>query len=203
MTIDYGFIEQLEGKKILRGYVPMNKKGQVIGRSGVTIATGFDLGQHYISDIENILTTCVFDINDQLISRLSKYATLKGQEAVQALKEYPLIITEQDAKYIDECVKGYKHLELMEDWDNHSFVKFLSLPDEAQTVLFSLAYNFGSKLSKSLPTTHSIFKKAAESRDYSSAYNWLMTFPGKNLELKNRRMREAAYLRPLMLKQRT
>ena len=48
MPIDHNYIrailERFEGKGIARGYVPM-KNGEVLGVSGVTIATGVDLGQ--------------------------------------------------------------------------------------------------------------------------------------------------------------
>lgn len=49
--IDWKFIAAREGAEVLIGYVPM-KNGKVFGISGVTIATGVDLGQRNESDLK-------------------------------------------------------------------------------------------------------------------------------------------------------
>lgn len=47
--VDFAFIAGLEGDQWLRGYVPM-RKGVVVGASGMTVASGFDLGQWHPSE---------------------------------------------------------------------------------------------------------------------------------------------------------
>lgn len=44
-AIDFAYIASLEGDQWLRGYVPFGKGGIVAGKSGLTVATGFDVGQ--------------------------------------------------------------------------------------------------------------------------------------------------------------
>ena len=42
--VDWGFIGRMEGGSQRKGYVP-KKDGKVMDKSGVTIATGWDVGQ--------------------------------------------------------------------------------------------------------------------------------------------------------------
>lgn len=54
--VNFTFLSHCEGGQWLRGYVPVKKTtGKVIGKSGMTIATGFDVGQWYASDLRNKL----------------------------------------------------------------------------------------------------------------------------------------------------
>ena len=54
LAVDYAFIRNHEGAAVLNGYVPQKKDGTVIGKSGVTIASGFDLGQQNSYDLNRI-----------------------------------------------------------------------------------------------------------------------------------------------------
>lgn len=191
IMIDWRFIDKLEGKTILHGYVPRNKKGEVIGKSGVTVATGFDIGQFGVRELAQLL-------NEPLLTRLMPYTGSKGMEAVEILKHFPLEITLTEALQIDKAVQGKTLQTLRNDWNNKSFTKFDLLPNELQTVLFSLCYNFGAKLSKSLPKTFAIAKRCAESKDYAAIIQWLRFFPSKNPELVSRRKAEADYLLKIM-----
>ncbi len=194
MAIDWQFINELEKEKVAKGYVPKNKKGQVIGKSGTTVCTGFDIGQHSVSDIMMMLRRIPNKNYFPLVDKLSHYTRLTGNAALYALSKRPLVLNKDELEYLDEAVKQHYHTKVQEDWDNNSFIKFSSLPDQVQTVLFSLGFNFGTRLSKVLPQTFSIFKKSAESKDYLPAVNWLDTFPSKNPELVKRRKKEALYL---------
>lgn len=49
-SIDYKFLSQLEGGSKTAGYVP----AAAVSKSGVTIATGFDLGQRDEADLKKI-----------------------------------------------------------------------------------------------------------------------------------------------------
>ena len=54
MQINFDFIKQNEGKAITKAYIPENKDGSILGQSGVTIASGFDLGQQDITSISEL-----------------------------------------------------------------------------------------------------------------------------------------------------
>lgn len=198
MVIDWVFLDDMEGMSVLKGYVPKNKKGEVIGKSGTTVATGIDIGQMGYLDLMNLFTNVPREKCADLIEKLTPYLLLKGSYAVAQLKKYPLELTYEEAELLDELVKRQHRYKLVSDWESKSFVKFDDLPDEMQTVMMSLAYNFGPKLSKALPQTFKILKQSAESKDYRSIYHWLKTFPSKNPELKLRRDREASYIAALI-----
>lgn len=63
--INYGFIQTLEGNSNI-GYVPDPEHS----KSGVTIASGFDLGARRLSDLIGLPKT--------IIDKLAPYLSLKG-----------------------------------------------------------------------------------------------------------------------------
>ena len=75
----FDFIKQNEGKAISKGYIPKNTDGSVMGQSGVTIASGFDLGQQDITSISGLPK----DLQDKLIP----YLGAKKDKALSKLKE--------------------------------------------------------------------------------------------------------------------
>lgn len=75
--IDYSFISQREGGSKLNGYVP----AAGVSKSGVTIATGFDLGARSKSDIDRMR------ISATLKQKLKLYAGKKKKDAVDFLKK--------------------------------------------------------------------------------------------------------------------
>jgi hypothetical protein len=93
--IDYDFISKLEGGHKTIGYVPDANTSQ----SGVTIATGFDLGQKNENDLN------VLNLPLSLIDKLKPYLGKKKTEAEEFLKTYPLIIEDSYAQIIDKAVK--------------------------------------------------------------------------------------------------
>jgi Bacterial toxin homologue of phage lysozyme, C-term len=52
--IDFDLISELEGGQRLEGYVPLDKQGRPSLNSGVTIATGFDIGQRSPLEIDRM-----------------------------------------------------------------------------------------------------------------------------------------------------
>ena len=64
--VDFTFIASLEGDQWLRGYIPMSQ-GKVIANSGMTVATGFDLGQWRMSDLQDL------GFSKQLLDKLRPY----------------------------------------------------------------------------------------------------------------------------------
>lgn len=130
--IDRKFIEKMEGS-VMKGYVPLPKTTQ----SGVTIASGFDLGQVHLKEFNQL------PINDSLKAKLRPYVGLKRFQAVAFLKKHPLTINAKEMQQLDEVAANKILLPLVKNYNKVSKVAFTALPPEAQTALFSFAYQYG------------------------------------------------------------
>ena len=145
--IDWRFISQLEGGQRLDGYVP-DPSGS---RSGVTIATGFDLGGRTPDSLRQLLGA-----NHSATARLIPYAGLTGNAAVQALRANPLTITQAEADHIDRASKQQALNAVRAQYDRdvlvananrppaQRLVNFDQLPGRAQTVIASVAFQYGT-----------------------------------------------------------
>jgi len=79
--IDDKFLSDLEGGSQTSGYVPAAMKS----KSGVTIATGFDLGQRNENDLKSL------KLDTALISKLKPYLGKKGKDAQDLIKKHRLL----------------------------------------------------------------------------------------------------------------
>ena len=165
-SIDYAFISSLEGGSRLTGYVPAAN----VSRSGVTIATGFDLGQRNEADLRRL------GLAPELIVRLKPYLGLKSIEAKQYLAKHPLVINCGDAGTIHRAVKTehVRQLELkyMGSHHNQNNVAFSRLPAEAQTVIASVSFQYGINLDIRAPR----FWRAVSSQNWEAAMEELRNF---------------------------
>ncbi len=78
-NVDFTFIASMEGNQWLRGYVPM-KSNKVLGRSGMTVATGFDIGQWKVSELKDM------GFSDALMKKIQVFAApnnFKGLDKAQ------------------------------------------------------------------------------------------------------------------------
>lgn len=149
--VDWGFISDREGGQALEGYVPEPE----VSKSGVTIGTGFDIGQRTADDID------AMDIPDTLKEKLKPYAELTKQDAVDYLAENPLTITSEEATALDKAVKQKALDTLIQRYDNATTgTKFAELPQQMQTVMASVEFQYGSMASK----TPSFWKMVTEQR---------------------------------------
>lgn len=175
--IDWKFISQKEGGSKLKGYVPDPKKSQ----SGVTIATGFDLGARSEKDIATL--------SPALQAKLIPYLGLKKENAIAALKARPLMITPDEAKEIDKLGKAQSLNSLQKEWNKYANKtggkKFEELTSAQQTVAASVAFQYGS-LSRT-PR----FRDAMQTGNWTGAINELKNFGDP---YKSRRKSEALYL---------
>ena len=169
IKIDYDFISQREGGRVTNGYVPDPKKS----KSGVTIATGFDLGQRTRNDLENL------GLPENLIQKLEPYLGVKKEDAVTLIKDKPLSITDEEAKIIDKKVKAQTTERISKAYDDatpEGTANFKDLPAEAQTVIASVAFQYGVNLATRTPAfwgkvTQQDWKGAvAELRDFRDKY---------------------------------
>ena len=179
--IDYDFISKLEGGRQTIGYVPDANTS----KSGVTIATGFDLGQRNEDDLKAL------NLPHSLIDKLKPYFGKKRTEAEEFLKTYPLIIEDSYAQIIDKAVKKNHTQELKIKYSvsphNKKKIAFFNLPSEAQTVIASVSFQYGVNLNIRTPN----FWKAVSSQNWMLAIHELRNFGDK---YPTRRKKEAKLL---------
>lgn len=183
--IDYKFLSDLEGGCKTTGYVPV----AALSKSGVTVATGFDLGQRNQSDLTRLGLPMV------LVIKLKPYLGKRGKDAVDLLKKSPLIISSEQGKTIDKAVKSVHVQSLKTHYASspHNAAKkaFFDLPAEAQTVITSVSFQYGANLNVSAPK----FWKAASSQDWATTVAVLRAFGDI---YPTRRNKEAALLGKLI-----
>ncbi len=189
--IDWAFIAEQEGVAITEGYVPADAEGRVLGRSGVTIGTGFDLGQHSEEDL-----TLIAPRGTPLFETLRPYLGLRRDAAQKALSASPLTISPEDAAAIDQAVKRRKAAEVADRFDTaiarmgEAGHFFHELPPQAQTVIMSVAFQYGD-----LATRTPTFWSNSLMQNWHAVHAELRNFRDR---YPSRRRREAAYLEPLL-----
>jgi hypothetical protein len=178
-NIDYKFLSDLEGGSKTSGYVPAAK----VSKSGVTIATGFDLGQRNESDLNRL------NLNTVLVKKLKPYLGLKAKAAQDYLKNNPLQITVAEAQSIDKSVKSLHIAQLKAKYNSApgNMKKFSDIPAEAQTVVASVSFQYGVELSARTPK----FWKAVTAQDWKDAVKILKSFGDA---YPTRRKKEAEFL---------
>jgi len=184
MNINWQIIADLEGGSRRVAYVPQDKKG-VIGKSGVTVGKGIDLGQRNRAEIEAL------DIPKCLKIRLQPYCGHKKEEAVAFLKSNPLHLTEQECEALNLAVTNQDTNRLVSKFNTFSKQPFDSIPWQAQTVLASLAWNFGPNLDIAIPSLFTLAIKG----DWQGLAKKLESFQGVQAQLVKRRKKEAEILK--------
>ena len=163
--INFEFIQELEGNSCT-GYVPDPEHS----KSGVTIGAGFDLGARSKEDLSQAFPT-------ELANKLSPYATLKMNHAVNALQEKPLILSLSEVAVVNQYAKKQAVERLQEEWNNDPETEenFSALPSVCQTVIASVAFQYGC-LSRRTPnfwrqvTTGDWYGALANLRDFGDRY---------------------------------
>lgn len=176
--IDFKFISALEGGSILTGYVPNPDSS----KSGVTCATGFDLGCRTLGDLVGM------DLPPGLITKLAPYLGAKKYAAVAVLKERPLRITPGESKLIDAASHKSATAAIQRAYDKASKTRFADLPEAARTVIASVAFQYGTNLAKATPK----FWAAVTKKNWALAVKILEDFGD---DYPTRRRKEAALLK--------
>ena len=140
-NIDWNFISQQEGDQQTIAYTLPD-----FPKSGVTVATGVDLGQMSTDQIADL------NISDTLKQAISPYAGLQGQNAGDYLAENPLELSKEDATALDQAVQQPMIDTVANLYDAESTgPKFDDLPPEIQTVVADVAYQYGPELAARAP----------------------------------------------------
>lgn len=174
--IDWSFIAWLEGGCRLAGYVPAPKRSQ----SGVTIATGVDLGCRSVSDLVRL------GLSADLVTRLAPYCGLKRLTAKAFLDQYPLVISRADAADLDRRVKACALEGLVVAYEAATGRSFGALPPPVRTVVASVWFQYGS-LADECP----VFWRHVVAGDFAAMLSELKNFKGR---YPSRREREACYM---------
>jgi len=184
VNIDWEFIAAREGGNQLDAYVPEPTKS----KSGVTVATGVDIGQRSADDIERL------NIPTELQKKLKPYAQHKGTDAENFLAKNPLQLTQDEANCLNKAVKESATSNLISSYNAASKkIKFEELPLEAQTVIASVAFHYGN-----LKTKAPKFWNAVIQQNWNGADNELRNF-GDNY--KSRRLVEAELLKSTLIRE--
>lgn len=170
-NIDFDFILKQEGFET-KGYVPDAENS----KSGVTIASGFDLGARKESDLTGL--------PKDIIDILKPFLGFQGAEASEIAPN--LEVTEDQAKIINEFAKSEAITKLKSKWENATGTSFDDLSTEQATVLASVAFQYGDLESRT-PN----FWKQTTSGDWVGAYKNLLKFGDR---YTSRRLDEAALL---------
>ena len=173
--IDVDFISSLEGTSLV-GYVP-KEKGVPLGKSGVTVATGFDLGQRNEQDLR------LLGLPPALISKLHPYLGKKKWDADNFLRANPLILTQKEVDAINKAVFVTKVRGIIRDVGE---TRWQRMGRSLRTVLASVQFQYGSARVK----TPNFFRKVLD-MDVKSVVSHLRNFGDK---YRTRRNREASYL---------
>lgn len=177
-NVDFDFIKEREGFN-LNGYVPVDKKTKIpLGESGVTIASGFDLGQRGLKDLSGL--------PENIQIKLKPYLGLKKELAQKKLDKFPVSITNDEALIVNEFAKADAISKLKKRWKAKTGNDFESLPRHQATPIASVAFQYGD-LAKKTPN----FWNQVTSNDWEGAKKNLANFGDK---YSDRRKLELDYL---------
>ena len=183
MTIDLDFLEAVEGNRAV-GYVP-KRDGVPLGQSGVTIGLGFDLGQHSAGELS------AMGFPGDILQAILPYAGKKRGVAVAALSHTPLVLSEAKCAVLNRIVTDHYAAKVAALFNGDKLgteAPWETVPDVAQTVIFSVAYQHGLAGIRDFEE----FWDACLKQDWRRAAAELLNFDDG---FDVRREREADYLR--------
>lgn len=177
-NVDFSFIKEREGYEKSMG-VPTDDNGDVLGKSGPTIASGFDLGQRNEADLAGLPI--------ELVNKLKPYLGLTGDAAKLFVDNNKLTLTTKELDTINEFAKSKEIGKLKQAWNSsNSSVQFEDLTKEQATAVASVAFQYGN-----LATETPKFWGYVTSGDWAAAAKELRNFGDK---YPSRRKLEANYL---------
>jgi Bacterial toxin homologue of phage lysozyme, C-term len=195
--VNFTFLGAVEGGQRLYGYVPTSG-GVVAQISGMTIATGFDIGQFSVREISG------FGFMSDVAQRLLPFAdtNYEGKSAATVLAEIVALrvpvpaLTRAEAENVDELVKGAFVGAAAGKWNEarHAGVPaFAQLPIPWQTVIVSRFFQQGRYVNLARTPIRG-FGNAATQGQWDAAATALSVAPVGADWYRTRVQREARYL---------
>jgi hypothetical protein len=199
----------IEGPQQLRGYIPCdrmgggtaNYRGQesgdpgdffAMGISGVTVATGVDLGQ---TDAETLTRG---GLSGAIAASLRPYLGLRKEGAIKKLYDLPLSISRETADELDNAVLSIHARNIPARYNRDKpAAPFEDLPWQAQAAIFSLLFQRGTGVAGREPDIWEAFllgEWAAASRMLCNASRW----SGAQEQYRHRRKLEGELLREIV-----
>ena len=175
-NVDFSELEKSE-KFTSNGYVPSctaksvanhnpvcagKKVGDAIGKSGMTIGTGVDLGQMNEADLKKL------KLPQALHDTLKPYLGKRGADAHDLPK---LSLKASEAKLISNKVKDKIIGGIMDKYEHDSGKKFNSLSKDTQTAIVDYFYQFGPGAMKK--GAHADFWKHITTDEWGKATEFL------------------------------
>ena len=188
-TVDIEYISKEEGDNVLDGYTLPPEQ---FSKSGVTVATGVDLGARNLNDLKGL------DL--KIIEKLKPYLGLKGKNAKKQLDLIPLKLSEKESNTLNKFIQKKILTKLKTKWNNDSKIKFNKLSTEQATVLASVAFQYGSSFKRTNGTQMNFYKLALNN-DWQGVYDELMDFKDKSESVNKRHKRAAKILKKYLNKQ--
>ncbi len=134
--IDWDFIKSLEGWRTYV-YIPEDKDGNVIGQSGATIGMGFDIGQHGVTDFNNL------GLSADLAAKLGPYLGIKGAKAKNFLQAHPLSLSPDELQELTLKSQDAFEDKLCQEFEANSDLTYAFFNGAAKTVMASVAWQYG------------------------------------------------------------
>lgn len=166
LEINPALLNELEGFRT-EGYLPKDKKGKVLGKSGVTIGRGIDLSWQS----EKKLRDAGVSPDDIRILKPYLGEKARGKKGEKLLEKRPLVVDEGVAGRVSDAIQAIDLETLIETFDAKSSVPFMDLTSEQQTVLASVSHQYGATLGKAPK-----FLEKAAGGDWNAVYEELVDF---------------------------
>jgi hypothetical protein len=175
--INFDKLADFEGGQQLQGYIPGHTIGvkhdgdKVAGKSGVTIATGFDIGQWSISDLSQRLSLSM------ALKKYERFCNKRKQAAIDELEKCGGLYVEKiEADETDMKIQRFHLIAAMASWDEDPkpFEKFTELTSAQQTVILSRTYHQGIGMPDT--TVAQDFYSAAQKGDWIAAEKALRNY---------------------------
>jgi hypothetical protein len=158
-------------------YVPCDNKGNVLGISGPTIASGFDLGQIDEAGLKE------YKFSSPLEAKLLPYVSLTGDIAKDFVKKNPLTLLDLEINEINKKVKT-KYAKKAEKFFNEAAKKdepFITQSKAYQTVFASVYFQYG---------TGQQLRGNLVDGDNVAAIKTLLNFTTKTFDIVNKKTKE-------------
>ena len=158
----------------------MDPNKKVLGQSGITFATGFDVGQHSEKEIKS------YGFPKALEEKLLPFAGIKKERAKELL---PLardtILTKEEANRVDLVIKGGHLKAAIKSWNANRLENtplFKDLSSAQQTILLSRTFHQGPDMPNT-PIAKNFYESAINN-------NWIKS----EKYLKNYKVTDAYYI---------